>query len=461
MVPLFPHQIESVKFFQRQIRGFDSSDPGTGKTRVQIELFANRRSRGGKCALVIAPKSLLRSAWEDDFKKFAPGITVSVAEAANRERAFCEDADVYVVNTDATRWLVKQKPAFFWKFDTLIVDEISYFKHRTSARSKALNTIKKYFKYRYGLTGTPNANSILDIWHQLFLIDDGNALGRSFYRFREAVCSPKQVGPQPNMVDWVERVGAGEMVAALIRPATVRHKFEEVFVDMPANTERRVLYHLTNKQLEVYRKMERDQLVELVEATGKRGGSATRTISAVNAAAITQKLLQIASGAAYSDDGVARIEQGRYELVADLVEERKHSVVFFNWTHQRDALVEEFKRRGITYTVIDGETPAGARHEAVDFFQKGFYRVLLAHPASAGHGLTLTKATTTIWSSPTYNLEHFLQGNRRIYRAGQTLPTETIVVVAQGTIDDTVMEKLQVKNVKQLNLLEILKERLE
>ena len=462
MVPLFPHQIESVKFFQRTIRGFDSSDPGTGKTRVQIELFANRRSRGGGCALVIAPKSLLRSAWEDDFKKFAPRITVSVAEAANREKAFQVSADVYVVNTDATRWLVKQKSGFFARFDTLIVDEISYFKHRTSARSKALNIIKKYFKYRYGLTGTPNANNILDIWHQLFLIDDGNALGRSFYRFREAVCTPKQVGPQPNMVDWVERDGASETIAALIRPITLRHKFEDVFVEMPANTERRIHYHLSTKQLLAYRTMERDQLVELVSKTpGRNGKQSIDTVSAVNAAAVTQKLLQIASGAAYTVDGSVRIENGRYELVADLVEERRHSVVFFNWTHQRDALIDEFKARGITYTVIDGHTAAGARHEAVDFFQKGFYRVLLAHPASAGHGLTLTKATTTIWSSPTYNLEHFLQGNRRIYRAGQTLPTETIVVVAQGTIDETVMEKLVLKNAKQLNLLDILKERIE
>lgn len=458
MVPFFPHQLESISFFQRTNRGFDSSDPGTGKTRVQIELFANRRARRGGCALVIAPKSLLRSAWADDFKKFAPHLRVSVADAANRVSAMGAVADVYIINTDATRWLVKQPIAFFAKFDTLIVDEISYFKHRTSGRSKALSKIKKYFKYRYGLTGTPNANSILDIWHQLHVIDDGAALGSSFYRFREAVCASKQVGPQPNMVEWVERIGAAELVAAQVRSITVRHKFEEVFKNMPANTERVLNYHLTNKQLQVYRQMERDQLVELVAANGKGG---IDTVSAVNAAVVTQKLLQIASGAVYGNNGAVRVDPGRYELVADLVEERKHSVVFFNWTHQRDELIKEFITRGITYTVIDGSTSVNARHESVDFFQKGFYRVLLAHPASASHGLTLTRATTTIWSSPTYNLEHFLQGNRRIYRAGQTQCTETIVVVAQGTIDETVIEKLQKKNIKQLTLLDILKERYE
>ena len=123
-------------------RVLDGSDPGTGKTRVQIELFAARRAAGGGAALVIAPKSLLRSAWEDDFKKFAPQIKVSVAPADKREQAFNTPADVYVTNTDAVNWLVKQDAKFFKRFDTLIIDELSAFKHHTSGRSKAMNKIK-------------------------------------------------------------------------------------------------------------------------------------------------------------------------------------------------------------------------------------------------------------------------------------------------------------------------------
>lgn len=453
MIPFFRHQLQSIHFFQKRDYGLDASDPGTGKTRVQISVFANRRARKSGCALIIAPKSLLRSAWEDDFKKFAPHLKISVADAERREKAFAEEADVYIINTDGVRWLVKQPKTFFDRFDTLVVDEISYFKHRTSQRSKALAKIRSYFKFRYGLTGTPNANSILDIWHQIFILDSGQRLGRSFYHFRDAVCTPKQVGPSPNMREWVERPAAQDTVAALIKDITIRHKFEEC-LDVPTNVERTILYHLTNKQLQVYRKLEKDQLVELVRKDG-----ALDRVSAVNAATVTGKLLQIASGAVYSDKGHALIDSGRYELVADLVEERQHTVVFFNWTHQRDELVKEFEKREVTYTIIDGSTSPNARHEAVDLFQKGFYRVLLAHPASAGHGLTLTRATTTIWASPTYNLEHFLQGNRRIYRAGQTQRTETIVVVAQGTIDENVVEKLTAKNHRQLKLLDVLKER--
>lgn len=444
-------------------RVLDASDPGTGKTRVQIELFRMRRLRGGGKALVIAPKSLMRSAWQDDFMKFAPDIRTVVCPAEKREQMFAQDADVYITNTDATKWLAKQPAKFFAQFDTLIIDELSAFKHHTSQRSKALNKIKKYFPKRYGLTGTPNSNSITDIWHQVFVLDDGQRLGKSFYQFRNSVCQPRQVGPQPNMLQWEDKPGAELAVGQLLADMVVRHKFEEC-VDIPANHTYSVPYHMSPKQAKVYQEMERAAITQL---------DSGRIISAVNAAGVMTKLLQIASGASYSDEGTGHsalqakaadalgyvpIDTGRYELVAELVEQRDHSVVFFNWAHQRDLLIKEFEKRDITYAVIDGKTSDKARKEAVDRFQAGFYRVLLAHPQSAAHGLTLTKGTTTIWASPTYNLEHFLQGNRRIYRAGQTQKTETIVVLAPGTVEDKVFQKLQKKDVRQGNMLNLLKE---
>lgn len=461
--PCFKHQIASVKFMGTRQRVLDASDPGTGKTRVQIEHFMARRNRGGKAALVIAPKSLLRSAWQDDFKKFAPGVKAVVATADKRQQAFAQYADVYITNTDAAKWLAQQPARFFERFDTLIIDEISSFKHHTSQRSKAINKIKKHFPYRYGLTGTPNANTITDIWHQIFILDDGQRLGRSFYQFRNSVCQPKQVGPQPNMLQWEDKPGAELAVGQLLADMVVRHKFEEC-LDIPENHTYSVPYHMSPKQAKAYQQMEKAAITML---------DSGRIISAVNAAGVMTKLLQIASGASYSEEGSGAtplqakaadaigyvpIDNGRYELVSALVEQREHSVVFFNWVHQRDLLVAEFEKRGITYVVIDGNTSDRARKEAVDNFQAGFYRVLLAHPQSAAHGLTLTKGTTTIWASPTYNLEHFLQGNRRIYRAGQTQRTETIVVLAPGTVEDKVFQKLQEKDTRQGNMLNLLKE---
>lgn len=432
--------------------GYPFATGNTGKTRVQIELFAARRKRGGGAALVIAPKSLLRSAWEDDFKKFAPQVTVSVAPADKREQAFNTPADVYVTNTDAVNWLVKQDAKFFKRFDTLIIDELSAFKHHTSGRSKAMNKIKKHFKYRYGLTGTPNSNTITDLWHQMFILDDGQRLGKSFYQFRNSTQMPEQVGPQANMLKWTDKPGAEIAVGGMIQDMVVRHKFEEC-LDIPANHEYSVPYHMPPKQAKLYQQFEKNAVAAL---------SSGKVISALNAAGVMTKLMQIASGASYSEglegEDYVSIDTSRYELVADLADQRDHSVVFFNWQHQKDHLIEEFKKKGLTYAVIDGSTTDKQRKEAVDLFQQGFYRVLLAHPQSAAHGLTLTKGTATIWASPTYNLEHWLQGNRRIYRAGQTQKTETIVVLAPGTVEDKVFQKLSDKNVRQTNMLSFLQD---
>jgi len=446
---LFKHQITSINFLSNCTCGLDSSDPGTGKTRVQIELFALRRKRINSVALVIAPKSLLRSAWQDDFKKFAPEIRTVIASAENRADAFELEADVYITNTDAVNWLAKQPDKFFKRFDTLIIDELSCFKHHTSKRSKAINKIKKHFKYRYGLTGTPNTNSITDIWNQIFILDDGKRLGTSFFQFRSSVCTPKQIGPQPNMLHWEDRPGAELAVGNLIADIVVRHKFEDC-IDIPDNRIYSIPYHMSSKQHKAYKQMEKHAIAQL------KNGS---IISAVNAAGVLTKLLQIASGASYTDGKqYIQIDNGRYERISDLIEQRDYTVVFFNWLHQRNFLIKEFEKRGITYTVIDGNTRDKDRKEAVDHFQAGFYRVLLAHPQSAAHGLTLTKGTTTIWASPTFNLEHFIQGNRRIYRAGQTLKTETIMVLSPDTVETKVFQRLQEKNIQQNNLLNLLGE---
>jgi SNF2 family DNA or RNA helicase len=364
---------------------------------------------------------------------------------------FKRDADVYITNTDAVRWLNKQPASFFARFDTLIVDEMSSFKHSTSQRSKALAKIRKYFTYRYGMTGTPNANTITDIWHQVFIVDDGKRLGTSFYQFRGSVCAPTQVGPQPNMVKWQDKPGAESAVGGLLQDLVIRHKFEEC-IDIPPNHQYTLTYHLSPKQHAFYARMERDAVFQVQNTH----------VSAINAAGVMTKLLQIASGAAYNEMGDGKyslIDTGRYEMAADLIEQRQDPcVVFFNWMHQKDELIKEFERRELTYCVIDGSVNDRDRKTAVDHFQAGFYRILLAHPASAAHGLTLVKATTTLWVSPTYNLEHFLQGNRRIYRAGQTKKTETIMLIAEGTIEEKVYVKLLEKNVRQGDLLDLLKE---
>lgn len=447
VAPMFAHQKDDVQFELSHDRTFDTSDAGTGKTRTRLEVFSRRRANGAKCALVLATKSLLKTAWELDCKRFTPWLTIQCCYAETREKDFSKKADIYVTNHDAVKWLEKQKPSFFERFDCLIIDESTAFKHHTSARSKALSKIKKYFKYRVCMTGTPNTNNVTDVWNQANILDDGHRLGTSFYHFRSSVQTPTQVGPQANMVRWTDKPGSEEAVGSLLHDITIRHAFEDCH-DIPENHSYVVPFELRGKHMASYAEMQESAVAKLD----------TGDVTAINAAAVATKLLQIASGAVYDENGAYHvIDSSRYELVGDLVDARKSCVVFFLWEHQRDLLIEEFDKRKITWTLIDGSVSSKKRDSAVQDFQHGFKRVLLAHPASAAHGLTLTKGTSTIWASPTYNLEHYLQGNRRIYRAGQTQKTETVNVIADGTIEERVHQVLIEKNAKMVNLLEVLR----
>jgi SNF2 family DNA or RNA helicase len=444
------HQKHSIKFLSKRNEVFDMSDPGTGKTAVQILDVAATSKHEKHLTLIFAPKSLLRTAWDNDFKKFAPHLKREVATAQNRTKALNETANVYITNHDAAVDLAKKPPSFWKKFKggTLIIDESSAFKHRTSARSKAMVKISKYFKRVRLMSGTPNTNGICDIWHQVYILDYGQRLGTSFFAFRAAVCTPVQTGPMPNMVRWEDKPHAEEAVAAMISDVVVRHRFEDC-VDIPANHQYSMPFELSSKHFAAYKRLENDSLLLLRDSS----------ITAINGAALYTKLLQLASGAAYNDAGsYTLIDSDRYDLVLDLVEERRHSVVFFNWQHQRDELIKRAEKRDMRFALIDGSvTKKGERERVVEAYQKGLYDVLFAHPQSAGHGLTLTKGTATIWPSPTPNLEHYLQGLKRIHRIGQTEKTETIMIVAPGTIEEQVYEALLAKDARMTNLLTLLK----
>ena len=430
--------------------GYIFATGNTGKTRVQIEDFAERRAKGGKPAIITATRSTLESAWADDFAKYAPDVKVAVAYAHNREKAFASDADVIITNHDAVNWLAKQGKPFWKRFEggTLINDESTAFKHATSQRSKNMVKIAEHFEHRRNMCGLADPNGVLDLWHQYFILDEGKRLGKSFFAFRNAVCQPEQVGPMSNMVKWVEKPGIANIVAALVKDITIKHLFSEC-VDIPANHEYTRPIALGTKHAKHYAEMQNDMVTTLK----------TQVISAVNKAVLRIKLLQIASGAIYNSDesGYSRFDTDRYEFVLDLVQECAHSVVFFQWEHQRDELVKEAEKRGVRYAVFDGKTKDKKRAAITEDYQKGMYDVIFAHPKSAAHGLTWTKGTRTIWASPTDNLEWFVQGLKRIYRIGQTEKTETITVVARGTYDEIAYERLTGKALRSDEFTAMLK----
>jgi SNF2 family DNA or RNA helicase len=439
MLKPFDHQVKTTKFILKTPRALVTSDPGTGKTRSVIDAFAKRRK--GRM-LVLAPLSILSASWGDDIKKFQPGITFAIAYAKNREAAFKSDAEIVITNHDAAKWLAKNE-RLLEGFDTLCIDEFTAFKNKDSQRSKAILKIAARFKYRIAMSGTPNSNTILDIWHPTLIVDDGERLGKRFYGFRSAVCTSRFNGFAN---EWVDKPDAQEIVAASIKDINIRYRLEDC-IDMPEQSVHTMCVQLTPAIMDQYKILAEDSVLY----TGKA------TINAINAGARVKKLLQLCTGAVYTEDGVsAGIHEERYELVMQLVSERKHSLVAFNWRHEREQLTKLADSMGIEYGVIDGETPANKRKDIVDRMQAGQLQVVFAHPQSAGHGLTLTKATSVIWASPTYNAEHYQQFNRRIYRAGQTQKTEVIHIAAEGTWETEVYTKLESKLGRMEELLLIL-----
>lgn len=446
--PYYEQQRETHDFLQSgQNRVFDASDPGTGKTRPAIGAFAERRAQGGGKALVLAPKSILQPAWGDDVDKFFPGTSYMVAYATNRKKAFDMDVDMYVTNHDAVTWLTKNMPVKYWDdFDTIIIDESTAFKNYKSNRSKALIKLVKHFEYRETMSGTPNPQSVLDFWHQCKILDDGEALGTAYWKFRSVVCEPRQVGPSINHIKWIDKPGAELAIYDMIDHMCIRHPFT---ANEKFGAPYKLMYDLPPRARKSY-----DDMVDIA-VTMLHDGT---LLTAMHASAVHQKLMQIASGAVYTDSTGkwSVVDTGRYELVMDLIEARKQCVVGFLWRHQREELEKAAKKRGFTYAVIDGSVKDQARTAAVAAFQRGELRCIFAHPQSAGHGLTLTAGTTTIWTSPTYNAEHYKQFNARIERAGQNDYTETILLCARNTIDEEVYDRLDGKLDSMQLLLDLL-----
>lgn len=444
--PPFGHQERTTQFLISRPYAFDMSDPGTGKTRSGLDAISFRRRHGELPALVLAPKSILLPAWGMDCAKFTPHLSYSIATAQNRAKAFAQDVDLYITNHDAVKWILKQGPKFLARFGQLYVDESTAYKNRQSQRSQALKRIATHIPVRVLMSGTPNPLTVLDLWHQVLLLDGGQRLGNNFFRFRMAVCAPTQTGPRPEMVEWSDKPGAQEAIADMLRDITIRNKFEEC-VDVPPNHTFSVNFEMTTTHRRHYETLRKHSVIEL----------SSGDITAINAGAITNKLLQAASGAVYDSDGkVHALASDRYELVLDLVQQRADPcVVAFVWTHQRDALVAEATARKLRFRVIDGEANDTERQDAVQLFQNGMLDVLFAHPMSAAHGLTLTRGRTTIWTSPIYDAERFQQFNRRIYRAGQTAKTETILVTAADTLEAGVYDRLSGKLSRMNDLLSL------
>jgi len=423
---LWDHQKQTVDFCHDTPRVYDLSSPGTGKTISHLQYV----KEAGLRTLVVCPKTLMFSAWGNDIEQHDMGMEYAIARAVKREETFTKaaasDKQIVITNNDAVKWLDKH-PKIVDQFDAIVCDESTYFKNQASARSKAARRVFKRFDIRHNLTGTPNPKGVQDVWHQVRLLDEGERLFPTLSKFRFRYCRPVPIPGQTRAVKWVDKPGAMEEIVEMIADITVRHDRAEC-MDIPPN---RVIwrpYELNPATRKILSELQKESFSLL---------NSGEPLTAVNAGVLQTKMLQVASGAVYTSEGeYTVIDTGRYELVAEMVEEYEHSIVFFLWSHQKEQLAKEFDRRGISFRIIDGKATDNARQAAVQDFQAGRLDVLLLHPETAAHGLTLTRGRAVIWASPPLCRGDWLeQGIARIVRGGQTQETDTIFVHAPNTPD--------------------------
>jgi SNF2 family DNA or RNA helicase len=446
--PRYAHQQETVDYIKPRESVFITSSPGTGKTRSVLDAF-DEDPDPHKRALVLAPLSILQVAWGNDCEAYTPNRAYQCAYAKNRKEAFdlAHHYDMMLTNHDAVKWLIKKENVPYLKqFTWLIIDESTAYKNPNSQRSKAVDKVKLLMDPDkiILMTGTPNNNTIMDIWNQIHILDGGARLG-NYYSFRMQACKPVQLHGSPVTL-WRDKPGIEDEVADLIKDINIRHKFEDC-ISIPPNHTSTLYTKLSPRLTKLYAALKKEALLELKDTT----------VTAVHAGVLANKLLQLSSGAVYDSEKVKQVlDHERYDLIIELVKERDHSVVFFNWQHQKEELILKATKEKIPYAIIDGSVSAPNRIKAVDDFQAGKLQMLLCHPQAAGHGITLTKGTATIWASPTYNAEHYVQANQRIYRSGQKNRTETIRICAKDTLEEQVFEKLEGKLERMTSLLDLL-----
>lgn len=451
---LYTHQWSTVAFLnQTNGRCFIASDPGTGKTATVLTWFAGQKAVDTTARLlVLCPKSIMTPAWLADVRKFTPGLRAAVAtgtEAKKLATLMDGSLDIVISNHYTAKQLPKEVARMF---KGCVVDESTAFKNGDAAITKSLlkTANDADWTWRIGMSGTPTPQSILDLWAQLkFVRPDKVPL---FREFRNQTCFPvtEYIG-KVQRTDWRERPGIRPAIIAYYSDTIIRFAREDC-VDLPPRTFNTMKVELSPSLRKIYNEMKTHALLELEDAK----------VTAVHAGALATKLLQITSGFVYDGDRAHHcLSDERYELIVELVQERQHTLVAFNYKAQRDHLMRLFDSAKISYAVIDGDTTLTRRNEIEQEFQRGEYQALLCQPKSTGHGLTFTKADTIIWSGATANTEHFEQFNARNYRIGQTKPVEVIMIEASNTYESKLYERLFGKRGRQLDLLHALKEDLD
>ena len=418
-------------------------DMGLGKTVTSltaIDILMNDYLDVGK-VLVIAPKNVAENTWTDEIQKWDHLRWLKVkcisGTAVKRRKALDEEADIYTISRDNVVWLVDELKKD-WKFDTLIIDELSSFKNPSSKRFKKLKTVTPFFDRVIGLTGTPAPNSYMDLWSQIYLLDRGERLGKNITAFRRQFFNAYSRGMY---VEYELKEGAKEKIDDLISDICVSMKSKDYLKDLKEPIIIDYKVKLDNKEFKLYRDMAKEAVAEVTE---------NDKVVALSAAVVTNKLLQMANGTVYGDDKKPfKIHERKLETLDDILEQAQNEniLVFYNFQSDLENILSKFP-----------EAKKFEGSEDIRNWNSGKIKMLLLHPASAGHGLNLQQGGSIIvWYGLTWSLELYLQANARLVRQGQKEVVRIYRLVTEHTVDERVIETLNGKKYKQDELLEKLK----
>ena len=448
-IPYRPHEYQThcTEFILEKTSAGLFLDMGLGKSVITLTALVDLlhdRFEVSK-VLVIAPLRVANTTWLDEVLKWKhlKNLRVSrvLGSAKDRTMALYKKADIYTINRENVPWLVE----FYkneWPFDMVIIDELSSFKSPSAKRFRALKKVRHKIKRIVGLTGTPAPNGLLDIWSQIYLLDGGERLGRTFSGYRSRYFHPQKYVNGGIPTDYALNDDAEEKIYDKISDICISMKALE-YLKMPEIIFNKVEVELSEKDMKLYRKLERDLLLPLEDSD----------VDAANAAVLSNKLLQMSGGTVYDEYGdVHQIHDRKLDALEDLVEAAngKPVLIYYGFRHERDRIKERFHAGDINTS------------EDIARWNRGEMKIALCHPASAGHGLNLQEGgSTIIWFSVTWSLELYQQANARLWRQGQK---QTVVIhhlLAKDTIDHRVMMALDNKDTGQNALIEAVKARIE
>lgn len=414
--------------------------------------------------LVIAPKRVAESVWQEEAEKWEHlkhlRFSKIIGTAQQRLKALYTKADIYIISRDNVAWLCALYGGGKLPFDMIVADELSSFKSYKSERFKALRGARPYLKRFVGLTGTPAPNGLIDLWPQIYLMDRGERLEKTISRYREKYFRPGQTNGHV-VYSYNLMNGSEELIHKKIEDICISMKADD-YLTMPLRTDNYIQLRMPEKLKKQYDDFEKNKVLDLFSPEQEYLKNADKwvekptEINVVNAAALSNKLLQFANGAVYDEEkNVHAIHDIKLEALKEIIDDANGQPILVAWTYQfdRDRIKNYLKK----YEPRELKTD-----QDIKDWNAGKIKVMLAHPASAGHGLNLQAGGSIIvWYGQTWSLELYQQFNARLYRQGQQNGVVVHHLILQGTHDEDVIRALKAKDKKQNALMESIKAKIE